>query len=465
MPPRLAVAGFVRHTVRLGPVLVAGHRVTLRDTRLADFAPWRAIRLRDREFIEPYWRTSLLSWDERHSRAWWIREYLRQRRPRAAHRALLLSVLVDGEFAGQCQLAPIDPHQRAAEMGLWMDSRRAGHGVGTVAGALITDYGFGPLGLHRITAPVCVGNYPARQAVIRGGMSHEATMIRALDVNGERRDHELWAVTANAAPAGGYVQALIASGVAAERLRAEAGSAGSRLAERLGAVTAAAPLAVIAVAARYYLGAPLRAGGALGTPRLPSALSARVADGSAQLGIDTGDSHIRQLIQRLVGRYRTCGQRSRDPRIRHADSHSDAGGSPLEQSVTLRKHRARWGFRRDRRVPYTVCAAGRPIGGLTLDLSVPNPALTLDFDSDVPPQAAAAAVTLLLDYAIDQLHAERLETMIDPVATHLTAIATASGLHCEGVLSGARIGPDGDFADVEMWAITDEKWSRTSASG
>lgn len=202
MPAVGAVRGSARRRVRLGPVLVAGQLVTLRETRLADFPHWREIRLRDREFIEPYWYTSALTWEERHSRAWWIRERLRQGRARLTGRALSLSVLVNGEFAGQCQLAPIDLAQRTAELGLWMDGRRAGHGVGTVAGALATDHAFGELGLHRVTAPVCVGNRRARQAVIRGGMSLEATMIRAVDVNGARKDHELWAVRAGDAQIG-----------------------------------------------------------------------------------------------------------------------------------------------------------------------------------------------------------------------------------------------------------------------
>ncbi|WP_330181322.1 GNAT family N-acetyltransferase [Nocardia sp. NBC_01503] len=401
MPPLAAVTGSARHRIELGPVLVAGHRVALRTTRLSDFEAWRAIRLRDRELIEPYWTSSALSWEQRHSRPWWIREFLRQRRARAAGRAVQLSVLVDGALAGQCALAPIDPRNHSAELGIWLDSRRAGHGVGTVAGALTTDFGFHELGLHRITAPVCVGNYPARGASVRGGMSLEATMIRAMSVGGQPRDHELWAVTADKAPTGGYVTALIASGVATERISAESTSGLTRLAERWRTVRAAAPISVLTVAARYYLGAPLRHGTGNALP-LPDALYTH-----------------------------------------------DTGNHP----ISLRKHQSRIRSRRDASIRYEVTAARHPLGNLILDTDGAHPRLTLELTPDpADTKAAATALQLLIDYTRDELRLDRVEACLDPAATHLPAIAEAAGLHREGVLTGARIGPDGRFHNVELWA-------------
>ncbi|WP_194852843.1 GNAT family N-acetyltransferase [Nocardia sp. SYP-A9097] len=414
MPQLAAVTGSAHRRIELGPVLVAGHRVTLRTTRLSDFHPWHAIRLRDRELIEPFWTTSALSWTQRHSRAWWIREYLRQRRAHAAGRALRLSVFVDGDFAGQCTLSPIDRRNHAAELGIWLDSERARHGLGTVAGALATDYAFGTLGLHRITAPVCVGNRPARQASIRGGMSLEATMIRAMSVGGQVRDHELWAVTADKAPTGGYVTALIASGVATERVSAVRASPRERLTTGWRTVRMAAPGTVLVVSARYYLGTPLRRGVRTGMP-LPDALYTH-----------------------------------------------DTGNHP----VSLRKHQSRLHSRRGPRVRYEVTAAGQPLGNLILDTVGEHPRLTLELTPDpAQTKSAATGLALLLDYAHDELHLDRIEARLDPDATHLPAIAEAAGLRREGVLTGARIGPDGRFHNVELWAAIPEKPSRTSAPG
>ncbi|WP_157556668.1 GNAT family N-acetyltransferase [Nocardia acidivorans] len=401
MPPLAAVTGSARGRIELGPVLVAGHRVALRTTALSDFQDWRAIRLRDRELIEPYWTSSALSWEQRHSRSWWIREFLRQRRARAAGRAVQLSVLVDGDFAGQCTLAPIDPRNHSAELGIWLDSRRAGHGVGTVAGALTTDFGFQALGLHRITAPVCVGNHSARGASARGGMSLEAVMIRALSVGGQPRDHELWAVTADTAPTGGYVTALIASGTATERISVHPPSAFSRMAEHWRAVRTAAPLSVLLIAARYYLGAPLRRDPA-NTLALPDGLYTH-----------------------------------------------DTGNHP----ISLRKHQSRLRSRRAASTRYEITAARRPLGNLLVDTAGPHPRLTLELSPDpADTKAAATALQLLIDYTRDELRLDRVEAFLDPAATHLPAIAEAAGLHREGVLTGARVGPDGRFRDVELWA-------------
>ncbi|NNH70788.1 GNAT family N-acetyltransferase [Nocardia uniformis] len=410
MPPRAAVRSSALRRVRLGPVLVAGHTVIVRNTKLSDFERWREIRLRDREYIEPFWTTSTLSWDERHSRAWWIREYLRQRHARALRRALPLSVLVDGEFAGQCNLIPIDPHNRSAEIGIWTDSRRAGAGVGSIAGAMVTDYGLGPLGLHRITAPACVGNRPARGAAIRSGMFLEATMIGAISVNGRRRDHELWTITADKAPVAGYVAAVIAAGVDAEPQPSENRSVRSRLAEIRRNLVAAAPAQVLAVAIRYYLGAPLRWRSMAAVP-LPDAIAARNANG---------------------------------------------------EWVSLDKRTRRLPSQRTRRVRYEVEAAGRPIGEFTLDFGGANVELTIELTPEpARTRAAATALTLLVEHLMSELGVERLEARIDPAATHLTTLAAAGGFRREGLLSGARIDREGKSHDLEIWAVTTETPART----
>ncbi|UFS98895.1 GNAT family N-acetyltransferase [Nocardia huaxiensis] len=364
--------------------------------------------MRDRKFIEPYWTTSALSWEQRHTRAWWIREYLRQRRARAMHRSLALSVLVDGEFAGQCNLSPIDPRNRSAELGIWLDSRHAGHGVGAVAGALIGDYAFRDLGLHRITAPVCVGNRAARHQVKLAGMSHEATMIRAISVNGQRRDHELWAVTADRAPAGGYLAALIAAGVGAQIPSDTGGSTRTSWAERWHDAVAASPATVLAVTAWYYLGAPFR-------PH------------------ETGSAAV-ALPPRLTVR--------------------EGGGPP----VILRKRTPPWQFRFTGRVRYDAFAADDALGWIGLDCRGQNVGLAIELDGQRSAESATA-LRRVVDYAFGRLGIERLETVVDPSDAAVTALASAGGLLREGVLTGARIDSAGTIHDVEVWGLTDDNHS------
>lgn len=182
--------------VRLGPVEVSGHRLVLRSPRLSDWSRWQALRIRDQRFIEPFWTSSSLPWEERHSEQAWVDEYLHARSEARAGRALPLVIEVDGLFAGQFNLEHIDRWAGLAEAGIWIDSTLAGKGVALAAARMLADYGFGPLGLHRITAPVCVGNVPAAHCAEQTGMRREGTMVGYLDVGGSRKDHHLWAITA-----------------------------------------------------------------------------------------------------------------------------------------------------------------------------------------------------------------------------------------------------------------------------
>ena len=181
--------------VLLGPVMHGEHRVVLRCPRLADASAWRSIRLRDQHLIEPFWVSCTQSWAERHTAHAWVEEVLSAHKDARAGRALSQVIEVDGRFAGQFNLARIDSWAQSAEIGVWLDSTLARQGIIAAAGMLLADYSFGPLGLRRVTAPVCVDNVSASRAVKQFGMRQEGTMVSYLDVGGQRKDHDLWALT------------------------------------------------------------------------------------------------------------------------------------------------------------------------------------------------------------------------------------------------------------------------------
>ncbi|USI91347.1 GNAT family N-acetyltransferase [Rhodococcus pyridinivorans] len=197
-PLRHRVRGHLRNNlgVRIGPITVAGHCVVLRSPQLSDWSRWHELRIRDQEFIEPFWVSSPHSWAERHTERAWVEEYLHARREARAGRALPLVIEVDGALAGQFNLERIDAWAGSAEGGVWIDSTLTGEGVALAAGYLLAEYAFVVLGLHRLTAPVCVGNASAARSAEQGGMHREGTMVGYLDVGGRRKDHHLWAITA-----------------------------------------------------------------------------------------------------------------------------------------------------------------------------------------------------------------------------------------------------------------------------
>lgn len=194
--------------VRLGPVPVNEHRVVLRSPRFDDAEAWGRIRLAERERIAPWWASSDDTWDERHSAAGWITQVLQMRARARAGLALPLVFEVDGLLAGQCSLEWIMPHMATAELSAWMDPVWARTGVSGVGAGMIVDYAVGTLGIRRLIAPIAVGNTAAMWAVRRMGMRCEGTMESYLDVGGERRDHQLWALTAERVPAGGLTAAM-----------------------------------------------------------------------------------------------------------------------------------------------------------------------------------------------------------------------------------------------------------------
>lgn len=186
-----------RSDVRLSGVSRTGRAVVLRRPQFGDASEWRRLRIRDQEFIEPYWVSSDLTWSDRHTEAVWIRECLRGRAEAVAGNALPLVIEVDGEFAGQCNLEWIDHHNSTGELGIWLDSTLAKSGVALTAINLLVGYAFDELGLQRVSAPISAKNNAARAVAAHLGSTLEGTMHDFMDVGGHRSDHELWAITSD----------------------------------------------------------------------------------------------------------------------------------------------------------------------------------------------------------------------------------------------------------------------------
>jgi ribosomal-protein-alanine N-acetyltransferase len=196
--------------LRLGPVQVCGHTALLRSPRFSDAQQWREIRLRERKRLEPWWATSPITWEQRHTEAAWVSSLLQARNAAKAGLALPLVVEVDDQLVGQFNLERIEPHTGNAELGIWMDSQvLAKAGVAAVAAAILFDYAILDLGLYRLIAPIAEGNRAAVWGAQRFGLLHEGVMTGFLDVGGTRTDHHLWALTADRMPPGGMVQKML----------------------------------------------------------------------------------------------------------------------------------------------------------------------------------------------------------------------------------------------------------------
>lgn len=104
-----------------------------------------------------------------------------------------------GALAGLVNISQIvrTSYQRAV-LGYGGFRRTAGHGYVAEGVLLAARYGFQELGLHRLEADIQPGNTASRALVERLGFRKEGFSPAFIHIEGEWRDHERWAITAEA---------------------------------------------------------------------------------------------------------------------------------------------------------------------------------------------------------------------------------------------------------------------------
>ncbi len=177
---------------------LAGRRVLLRSLRANDFAAWRAIRLRDRDWLEP-WEplpepgsldpVSDLSAFEARCSTW-----ERQRHFDSAYGFGIF--LHDQTFVGEVSIGSVlrGPFQ-SAFVGYWIGRDFAGQSLVPEAVALVFRYGFEQLGLHRMEAAIVPRNAPSRRVAAKLGLRDEGIARRFLQIRGVWEDHVRYAIT------------------------------------------------------------------------------------------------------------------------------------------------------------------------------------------------------------------------------------------------------------------------------
>jgi [ribosomal protein S5]-alanine N-acetyltransferase len=133
------------------------------------------------------------------------------RRQAAEGRTLPFALLVDGAFAGQVTVSNIvGGSARFASIGYWIDRRFAGRGYMPLAVALASDYCLFALRLHRLEIAIRPENTASLRVVEKLGYEQYGYAPRYLHIDGDWRDHRLFAVTAEQAP-GGLLARLLTS--------------------------------------------------------------------------------------------------------------------------------------------------------------------------------------------------------------------------------------------------------------
>jgi [ribosomal protein S5]-alanine N-acetyltransferase len=177
------------------PPAISGTHVSLRAPVAADFDAWARLRHESRDFLKPWeptWAPDELSKEAFRRR---LRRYAQATRDGTGHIFFVFDKRT-GALVGGCQLSNIRQGvaQSAATLGYWMGERHAGKGLMTDAVTALTRYCITKLGLHRIEAACLADNAASRRVLTKAGFVEEGAARKYLKINGQWRDHLLFAI-------------------------------------------------------------------------------------------------------------------------------------------------------------------------------------------------------------------------------------------------------------------------------
>ena len=103
---------------------------------------------------------------------------------------------VDGAFAGQVTVNNVvGGSARFASVGYWIDQRCAGRGIVPLAVALVIDHLFEVVRLHRVEIAIRPENTNSLRVVEKLGLREIGYAPKYLHIDGDWRDHRLYALT------------------------------------------------------------------------------------------------------------------------------------------------------------------------------------------------------------------------------------------------------------------------------
>lgn len=173
----------------------------LRPLSVSDRKAWRAVRQRNQSWLTP-WDATAPPGAAARPRTFgaMVRE---MRKAAREGRQLPFAVEYDGRFVGQLTVNNIiRGSAQYASVGYWIDQRYAGRGITTRAVAMAVDHCFETLELHRVEVAIRPENTASLRVVEKLGIQHYGTAPRYLHIDGDWRDHELFAITREDVPQG-----------------------------------------------------------------------------------------------------------------------------------------------------------------------------------------------------------------------------------------------------------------------
>ena len=174
--------------------VIRGPGIYLRYPRIADYANWARLRGESREFLskwEPVWSEDELTRGAFRRR---IKRYHKETRLDSAY-VFFVFRESDDTLMGGCTLSNVRRGvTQCCALGYWIGARYARQGFMFDALRALLPFVFTTLGLHRVEAACLPENEPSRNLLTKLGFRVEGEAKRYLLINGEWKDHVLFAL-------------------------------------------------------------------------------------------------------------------------------------------------------------------------------------------------------------------------------------------------------------------------------
>jgi [ribosomal protein S5]-alanine N-acetyltransferase len=184
--------------VAISPILTHGD-LKLRVAKLRDSKELERIILGNREWLRPWEATNPHAPNSFDVQAQ-LRGLLRQLSDESG---MPFVIEVQGKLQGQLNVANVMYGSvSSAVLGYWVSPEVAGRGVMPTAVALVTDYLMDQVGLHRVEINVRPENLASLRVIQKLGFRYEGLKQRYIHINGDWRDHYVFALTKEELPEG-----------------------------------------------------------------------------------------------------------------------------------------------------------------------------------------------------------------------------------------------------------------------
>ena len=189
------------------PATLHHGEVTVRELRMGDVTAWREVRERNAAWLSR-WEATCPPGGPRRPRSFaQVARTLRRQARRGTVWPFVIEV--DGRFAGQVTVSGVTGGSaQFCSVGYWVDQAVAGRGVVPRAVALVLDHVLSR-GVHRVEVALRPENSNSLRVVEKLGLHEVGYAPHYLHIDGQWRDHRLYAVTAEDWPPGGLLRRVL----------------------------------------------------------------------------------------------------------------------------------------------------------------------------------------------------------------------------------------------------------------